>query len=247
MHRTRPNVLDTLTPSELDLLSGRGVVRDLRRGETLGRAGETPSRVHLVVAGALKLVGRDFDGNETLLGLCLRGDVAGVVTLLDERPQPFDYVAATRATVRGVDRELFARVLAENPRAALETARLLTPRIRWLADATLERSSARVPSRLAGRLLDLAEMIGRPDDGAIEVDLPLSQRDLGALAGMCRESACRTLSRWRAQGTVDYEGRRLRIVRPEVLRAIRCAGRAAEPCRSAGAGASRRSRPRAGT
>lgn len=229
MHEPSSTVLDPLDPADRERLLARSVERSLRRGDTLAFAGGAPDRVHLVAAGVLKLVGRDFEGNETILGLCLPGEVAGAVAAIDGGPQPHDYVAATAVTVHGIDADLFAEVLARNPRACLAATRLLTRRVRWLCDAALERTSSYVPARLAGRLLDLAELLGRQQGGSIDVELPFPQRDLGGLAGMCRESACKTLSRWKSEGTVDYEGRRLRILRPDVLYRIRCAGRGAEP------------------
>ncbi|HEX2196912.1 MAG TPA: Crp/Fnr family transcriptional regulator [Actinomycetota bacterium] len=231
MTTPRSIVLDPLPEAERERLLGRAVERTLRRGDVLAFAGEEAARVHVVTAGVLKLVGRDFDGNETILGLCLTGEVAGAVAALDGRTHPYDYVAATAVTVLGVDAELFRDVIARDPRACLALTTLLTARVRWLCDAALERTSAHVPSRLAGRLLDLAELLGRQRGAAIDVDLPFPQRDLGGLAGMCRESACKTLSRWKADGTVTYEGRKLRILRPDVLRRIRCAGRGAGPSR----------------
>lgn len=231
MNQPRSTVLDPMPPADRELLLDRAVERRLRRGDTLTFAGDGPERVHLVTTGVLKLVGRDFEGNETILGLCLAGDVAGAIAALDGRPQPYDYVAATPSTALGVDASVFTEVLGRNPRACLALAQLLTGRMRWLCDATLERTSAHVPSRLAGRLLDLADLLGRQRGTAIDVDLPFPQRDLGGLAGMCRESACKTLSRWKSQGTVDYEGRRLRILRPDVLHGIKCAGRGAGPSR----------------
>lgn len=224
-------VLDRMTPADRERLLARAVERSLQRGDTLAFAGDRPERVHLLAAGVLKLVGRDAEGNETILGLCLAGDVAGAVAAIDGRHQPYDYVAATPATAVGVDAALFVEILQRNPRAALALTELLAARVRWLCDATLERTSAHVPSRLAGRLLDLAEMLGRQQGSAIDVELPFPQRDLGGLAGMCRESACKTLSRWKSQGTVDYQGRRLRILRPDVLYRIRCAGRGGAPSR----------------
>ena len=229
MHDVRSTVIDPLTPAERDLLLGRAVERRLVRGEALAFAGGPGERVHVVTSGVLKLVGRDPEGTETILGLCLPGEVAGAVAAVDARPHPYDYVAATAVTALGIDAGLFTEVVARSPQACLALTRLLTGRVRWLCDATLERTSAHVPSRLAGRLLDLAEMLGRPHGTAIDVDLPFPQRDLGGLAGMCRESACKTLSRWKAEGTVVYAGRRLRILRPDVLSRIKCAGRGAAP------------------
>jgi CRP-like cAMP-binding protein len=222
-------ILDHLRPAERDLLLGRGVPRTLATGETLCFAGQAAGRVHLVTGGLLKLVGRDLEGNQTILGLCVPGDLAGAAETLTDDPPPYDHVAATRSDVVGFDGALFAEVLARNPEAALALATALTRRVRWLCETAQERSSAHVPARLAGRLLDLAELLGRQRAGYVELELPVPQRDLGGLAGMCRESACKTLRRWKAQGTVDYEGRTLRIRRPEVLRAIRCAGRGAAP------------------
>lgn len=220
-------VLDPMTPADRERLLARAVERRLVRGDVLAFAGDRPERVHVVVSGVLKLVGRDTEGNETILGLCLAGDVAGAVAAVDRRPQPYDYVAATAVTALGMDAEAFADALGRNPRSCLALARLLAGRTRWLCDAALERTSAHVPSRLAGRLLDLADLLGRRDGTAIDVDLPFPQRDLGGLAGMCRESACKTLSRWKSEGTVDYRGRRLRILRPDVLYRIKCTGRGA--------------------
>lgn len=231
MHDVTSTVLDPLGPADRNRLLDRAVERRLSRGDTLAFAGATAERVHVLTAGVLKLVGRDADGGETILGLCLPGEIAGAVAALDARPHPYDYVAATPVTALGVDAGLFLEVLERNPASCLALTRLLTGRVRSLCDATLERTSAGVPSRLAGRLLDLAETLGHRHGGAIDVELPFPQRDLGGLAGMCRESACKTLSRWKADGTVDYSGRRLRILRPDVLSRLRCAGRGAGPSR----------------
>ena len=231
MHEHSSAVLDPLAAPDRRRLFDRAVPRTLAPGETLCFAGARPTRVHLVTRGLLKLVGRDLDGNQTILGLCVPGDLAGAAPALDGVAEPYDYVAATSTAVVGFDAELFADAMARNPRACLALVRTLAARIRWLCDATQERTSAHVPARLAGRLLDLAELIGRQQESYIELELPFPQRDLGGLAGMCRESACKTLRRWKSQGTVDYEGRTLRIRRPDVLRAIKCAGRGAGPSR----------------
>ena len=229
MQDHRSAVLDPLAAPDRERLWGRGVRRTLAAGETLCFAGDTSSRVHLVTAGLLKMVGRDLDGNQTILGLCLPGDLAGAIGGLGAAPEPCDYVAVTKTAVVGFDAELFGEVLTRNSRACLALARALAERVVWLCEATQERTSSHVPARLAARLLDLAETMGRPGDGYVELQLPFSQRDLGGLAGMCRESTCKTLRRWKSEGTLDYKGRTLRIKRPEVLRAIRCAGRGAAP------------------
>ena len=240
-------LIETLTPSERERLLDRAVPRVLARGETLYLAGDLERRVHLVTEGLLTLAARDGAGEETLLGLAVPGDIVGDSSAVDGDPQPFDVIAATRSTVVGMDADVFLDIVSHNGRTALELARTIAMRTRWLSAIAMERVHNDVSARMAGRLLDLAELLGRMRSGTIEMELPLSQTEMGRLAGVCRESASKTLNRMRDSGILDYSGKTLRIYRPDALEKIRCAGRAAEPSRSRDAATRRRSRSTRGT
>jgi CRP/FNR family transcriptional regulator, cyclic AMP receptor protein len=223
--------LTALQERDRTRLLQRSVGRHLGRGESLYFTGEPSERVHLLHRGVIKLSARNGEGDETILGLAVPGDIVGDIAALDGLPQPYDAVAATAAYVIALDGELLADLVRADPRVALSLGRMVARRARWMADTALERTASEVPARLAGRLLDLAELMGAGDRGPLEVELPLGQADLARLAGMCRESACKTLRSFKAAGFVDYKGRRVRILRPEALRRIRCAGRVAKPFR----------------
>jgi CRP-like cAMP-binding protein len=220
-------VLDRLSEPDRARLMDRAVPRHLVPGERLYLAGDRSRRAHLITSGLIKLVARDGEGRETILCLALTGEVTGDTAAVDGLPQPLDAVAATHTDVLGFDADLFMEVLSRNPAAAMRLSVTMAERMRWICETALERTSSEVPARLAGRLLDLADLLGHVSDGAVELELPLGQSDLGGLAGMCRESACKTLRRFKTQGLVDYRGRRLRILRPDALHRIKCTGRAA--------------------
>jgi CRP/FNR family transcriptional regulator, cyclic AMP receptor protein len=217
-------LLSALDPRDRALLLDRAVPRRLKADEILFLSGDRARRVYLVLRGVLKLTARDAEGGETILGLAVPGDFVGDLAAIDDHPQPVDSVAATACELLGLDGDLFIDVVGRNPAATLTLSRILAARMRWMCDAALERASGEVPARLAGRLLDLAELLGRVRGGTVELELPLAQADLGRLAGMCRESACKTLRRFKAQGFLDYRGRRLRILEPEALRRVRTEG-----------------------
>ena len=218
-------VIGALCPADRSGLLERAVPRTLVAGERLYLAGHHLDRVHLVCSGAIKMTAADAEGRETILCLGLAGDVIGDVAALDGKAQPLDAVAVMGTAVLGFDANFFAQLLERNPAAGLELARALARRTRWIIDTALERTGSELAARLAGRLLDLADLVGRERDGAVELEVPLPQADLGGLAGMCRESANRTLKSFKRQGVVDYRGRRLRILRPDALERIRCDGR----------------------
>lgn len=236
-------VLDAMSARDHAALMDHAVVRRLDQGQRLYLTGERLRRVHVLISGLVTLSACSAAGDETILCLAVPGELVGEVAGVDGLPQPLDAVAAAPSEVAGLDADHLAEVLGRNPRASLELARLMAQRTRWMCETALERSTGEVPARLAGRLLDLADMLGRIRNGAIEMDLPLAQGDLGRLAGMCRESACKTLRSFKAAGMVDYRGRRLRILRPDALQRIKCAGRAAVPSPSEAAAARRRIRP----
>lgn len=215
-------LLDGLPAVDRAKLLDRAVPRSLKRGEILHLAGARPDRVHLVTSGLIKLSVRNTGGDETILGLAPVGTVVGDLAAIDGGSQPLDAVAATPSEVIGFAAGLFIDIVLANPRSALELARIQASRTRWIAETALERTSGEVSARLAGRLLDLGRMLGTTDGRVIEVELPMGQRDLGKLAGVCRESTCKTLRRFKAAGVVDYQGRKLRILRPDSLRMMRC-------------------------
>ena len=222
---TRSPVIDGLAPSDRKLLLERAANRRLEKGERLFLAGDDAGRAHILCRGLLKLVAADGRGRESILCLALPGELVGEIAALDGLGQPLDAVAATRCDAVGVDAAALLEMLTRSPDAALALARLLARRSRWVCNTALERATAAVPARLAGRLLDLAALLGTSEDGVIDVELPLPQEDLGRLAGMCRESTCKTLRSFKRAGLLDYRRRRLRIMRPDALEEIVVTGR----------------------
>jgi CRP/FNR family transcriptional regulator, cyclic AMP receptor protein len=229
-------LLAHLSAEERSCLLDRAVPRRLEPGSFIHLSGEPSPRVHLVSSGIVKLTARDADGRETILGLAVAGDLLGDAAAIEGVPQATDAVAVTKCSVVGFDAWRLLEVLRGNPGAALEVARTMAGRIRWLGTTAMERACAPATARLAGRLLDLAELIGRGPDGSCRLELPLAQTDLGRLAGISRESTCKALRRLKEQGVVDYTRRELTILRPEVLRAIRAEGFPLVPARALEAG-----------
>ena len=240
-------VIDSLRPQDKARLLARAVPRRLTRGERLYLAGEELRRLHVIVSGVIKLSASDGDGHETILGLAFAGEIIGEVAAVDRLPHHLGAVAAVRSYLLGFDADLFVSLLLDNPPAALALSRQMAGRNHWTCQAALERSASEVPVRLAARLIDLAGKLGREHRGAVELEMPLSQADLGRLAGMCRESVCKTMRSFRESGLVEYRGRRLRILRPETLERISFAEPGAALCRSTGGEAPRRSRSSSGT
>ena len=98
-----------------------------------------------------------------------------------------------------------------------------------LADANtrvMEMATEPVERRLAHALLRLAAQSGRPVDGGVEIDFPVTRQDLGEMIGATLFTVSRLLSAWESEGLI--EGGRARIVvrRSDRLSAIAEGGEA---------------------
>ena len=207
------------------LFSDEAVIRRVDRGTILHLAGAPGDRVHLLRSGLVLHVARDASGAETILGLSGPGEIIDPASAVDGADYQFDALTSTGCVVAGIDARRFRSALARDAALSLAVARALASRVRWISEAAHERSAQQVSGRVAARLLDLARMLGRANAGSIEMELPIDQSTFARLAGTSRESACKTLRRFKADGLVDYQGRRLRILRPDALGYMRCAGK----------------------
>lgn len=207
------------------LFAAHAVERTLPKGTILYLAGEPSGRVHFLERGLIVHMSRDVSGGETVLGLVGSREIVDATSAVEGTDHRSDAYATTTCHARSIDADRFRAALSTHASLALEMAHLLSARLRWLSDAAHERAAQGVSGRVAGRLLELGLMLGRHRDGSIDMDLPIDQAMLARLAATSRESTCKTLRRFKADGLVDYRGRQLRILRPDALARLRCAAR----------------------
>ena len=237
-----PAFLETLSPMELRDVWDRSRVRDLNAREILFFEGEpTPCPV-VVLDGYLRLERNTPDGTRAVLGLRGPGEVLGEIPLLDGGPQPYEANAMGSSRVLLVGPAIFERTITDNPRATASIAAGLSMQLRWSYEVCSDRISGAAKARVAGRILDIADVLGRVRNGAVEMAAPVTQADLAAMSGVCRESATRVVSDLKRQGAIAYSGRKLRVLRPDLLERIKCAGRGAGSSRSRRVATSRRCR-----
>jgi CRP/FNR family transcriptional regulator len=237
-----------MSEPDRSFLLDRAVTRELAAGDTLLFAGQEVARVYLVIDGIFKLTADDAEGRQAVLGLGIQGELMGLAATIDGSPQALGVVAAAPAKVCSFPAGSLRAIGERDGRVAAAVALELATQLRWMTSIAFERSSREAGARLAGRILDLGDLIGRMSGGTVEIDLPIAQGDLARMAGMVRETACKQIGRLREQGIVDYSGKKLRILRPDLLQRMRCGervrreGRAGGPSRSSGEAGHRRSR-----
>jgi CRP/FNR family transcriptional regulator, cyclic AMP receptor protein len=197
--------------------------RAYRRNEVIMHRGDPAGALHVIRSGRVKVTLPSEDGDETVLALMTAGDCFGEIAALDGGPRSATVTAVEQTETLALLRDdLLASVRAE-PDLALALIETLAARIRrtdaWLEDAYFQD----LDTRLARRLVELADEQGRTTPDGIEVAFPLTQSDLAGMLGVTRVSVNRLLGAYQDDHLLRLGRGSFTVLNPDALR--RRAGR----------------------
>jgi CRP/FNR family transcriptional regulator, cyclic AMP receptor protein len=155
------------------------------------------------------------DGHEVVVNLVTKGDIFGEIALLDGRPRTADAVAISDCEMFVIERRDFLPLVREEPEIALKLIAILCGRLRQTTQQVESVMFLQLPGRLAKALLRLsASGVGR------ERKVAVTQKDLGNIIGMSRESTNRQLRLWAENKWVRLERGGITILSVEALEKI---------------------------
>ncbi len=189
----------------LDKIASLQVRRRLKPGEVLFRKGDPGDALYGVMAGRLRIHANATDGRDALLNIMAPGDVFGEIALIDGLPRTADATAIDKVDLVMLRRPEFLTLLRCENELTLHLLELTCRRLRWLSDMVEDATFLAAPARLAKRLLHLAEQHGRPVEGGTRINLRLSQRAIGELAGVSRETTNKHLRNWSRLGWISLK------------------------------------------
>lgn len=208
-----------LSDAALTALASRVRVRSYRRGEVLFHKDDPGTSLFLLRSGRVKISTFSNEGKEAVFTVHGPGDVFGELALLDGAPRSATATALEPSRLLTVDRSSFVAFLREQPDASLILLSELTARVRRLSVQVEDLMFLDIPGRLARTLLRLGEQYGRRTERGVEIDLQITQTELGGMVGATRVSVNRLLHWFADRGLIAIDERRIVLIRPEALQA----------------------------
>ena len=121
-------ILRAVAPADRQTLMDRFESRRFKAGERLVTFEEEATGLFLIASGAVKVVGRDADGDELLVAELGPGDVVGEISLVLRRPATADVIATHHTIALELAREQFHEAIKEHPSLLGELYELATKR-----------------------------------------------------------------------------------------------------------------------
>jgi CRP-like cAMP-binding protein len=146
------------------------------------------------------------------MSLMQAGDVFGEIAFLDGGARSATVTSLDSCELLIIRRADFLLLLRRVPTISMALLNVMAKRIRRLSESAQDSAFLDVKSRLAKRLVDLADQFGTPlGSGQVALRVRLSQQELGDMVQATRESVNKCLREWAKEGIIQQNGRQLVI------------------------------------
>ncbi len=212
-HIARVPLFEGLPPEQIEDLAMIATDQSFKKGETIFSEGEEANGFYVVITGRVKIFKLSPDGKEQILHFFGQGEPFGEVPVFTGQHFPAHASAMEESRVFFFPRKSFVDLIKRNPSMALNMLAVLSKRLRRFAALIDDLSLKEVPGRLAAYLLYLSEQ----NKGARVLELTVTKAQLASLLGTIPETLSRILGKLSAQGLIETDGRRIRILDGEAL------------------------------
>lgn len=209
---TRPDGVEVLRevplfaemPTEdLQALASLCRPRSMESGALLWSKDERPDLLVILVRGRLKVFLSNEDGREVTLAILAPPSFLGEVSTFDRSATSASVSTLEASELMCIRGEDFRNLLDQRPQILWELLCVQTRRVRMLSDELASRSFLPTRSRVARKLVQIAN-----PKGVVEI----SHQELASLVGSTRESVSRALSELERQHLVRTGKQHIEIV-----------------------------------
>jgi CRP/FNR family transcriptional regulator, cyclic AMP receptor protein len=207
----------SLTRQHIDRLSACTVTKTVKRGTNIFARGDPGTSLCAIREGTVNISVSTVDGKDAMFNVLGKGAIFGEIALLDGNPRTADATAVTDCELFVIERRDFLPLMREEPEIALRIIEILCSKLRRTTEQAEELMFLDLPSRLAKALMRLVDA---DTAGLRERKISITQKDLGNIIGMSRESTNKQLRIWKDKKWVRLERNAVVILATNHLAAI---------------------------
>src|ERR1700731_3595577 len=167
-----------LRASEIDSLISYSRVERYTAGREIFAKGSPGQSLVAVLRGSIKISSLSNEGKEIVFNIINAGEIFGEIGFLDGEERSADATAMTDCELLVLNRRDFLHLLENRADLCMIMLRILCQRLRQTSEPVEDVMFRHLESRLAKRLLQLAQRVGLQ---STSVELHVSQRELGSM------------------------------------------------------------------
>ena len=209
-------------PERIALLAAGSPVKFPDDGILVLQGDDPGDGLYVLTDGMVKVTVAAESGTETMLAVRSRGDLIGEFAVLDGEPRTATARAVGAVSAIRISRARFTEFGQRYPAAQTTITKSLVAKMRAATERHAAERTWGARERVAQVLYELAEDYGeQAGDGAVVIPLPITQSELGELAGVAVSTTERVLGDLRKEGVIATRYRKIAIRDMAFLGAIR--------------------------
>lgn len=141
------------------------------------------------------------------------GQFAGLPSVFGSNEYKYSASAIENTEALMIRREALEEVIKTNGRFASELFRIISNEVLEVSEKLVNFSMKQLP----GRVADLIRYFSDDVFQSVDFTVPLTRQELAELIGTTKESLIRTLNEFKHDRIIDLEGRRIKVLSPELI------------------------------
>ncbi len=182
-----------LSMPEREVISQNKRKNIFRKGQVIYYEGNYPQGLFCIYRGKIKISTIGRKGKEQIVKFKGRGEVLGYRALLNDEPYNATATAISDCEVCHISKNAFLDTLEKSKHLSLNTIQLLSKDLKETEQKLINLSQKPVKERVAEALLLLKNHFGFEKDGKT-IEVNLTRREIGEIAGITTETTIRILS-----------------------------------------------------
>ena len=192
-----------LSAGEIDSLIGYTRVERYPAGREIFEKGSPGQSLMAVLRGSIKISSLSRDGKEVILRIINAGEIFGEIATLDGETRSAAAAAMTDCELLVLNHRNFLEMLENRADLCMILLRILCRRLRQTSEQVEDVMFRHLESRVTKAVVQLAESAALRGLRSRSVELHVSQRELGSMAGGSREAVNKILQNWHRHGLID--------------------------------------------
>lgn len=208
--------LQLLSEEQLSILNQDRYEISFKEGENIVKQGTTSSHIIMLTSGMAKLYIEGIDNRSLILELVKPWKLIGGPGIYIDNRYHYSVTALENCSACFIDTSNFKKVVRLNP----DFAEAMLSHCSFNGSKNFERLVSIVQKQMHGRIADVLLYLFKDVYGSPSFELSISRQDIGDLSGLSKDSAIRILKELEHEGVISIDGRKVDILKAEMLQMI---------------------------
>ncbi len=206
-----------MSTGELDNILSGATSRLLGRNEVVFKQGDSALSFYILLHGRLKVSQVTIDGQQVIVRIINPGDLFGIARALNRDSYPATAKTVSESLILCWPTALWDQFMQEHPALSANAMQAVGTRLQEAHTRIREMATENVEQRVAHTILRLVRQSGKRVDQGVNIDFPITRKDIAEMSGTTLHTVSRILSAWENAELVQGGRKKILVCHPHRL------------------------------